>query len=91
MIKKRSVTIGRHATSVTLEDAFWDALKDIAQDRNMPLRSLIAEIDSARGAAVADDGGLSSALRLYALAYYRQKCAHASLGTSAHIPNNPPQ
>jgi predicted DNA-binding ribbon-helix-helix protein len=64
---KRSVVIGRCKTSVSLEDAFWNALKEIATIRNMPLRELLATIDSGRQPS----GGLSSTIRLFVLDYYR--------------------
>lgn len=60
-IKKRSVTIAGHRTSITLEDVFWDALKNIAQARGISLAALIVEIDENR------QTGLSSALRVYAM------------------------
>ena len=63
-MRKRSVTIGGHRTSVSLEDAFWTELAAIAQRRGQSLAALVAEIDRARidGPAAAN---LSSALRLY--------------------------
>ena len=61
IIRKRSVVIAGHATSVSLEEAFWDALKDIARARATSVRRLIAEIDSIRA------GNLSSALRVFIL------------------------
>ena len=67
--KKRSLTIRGHRTSVSLEDPFWEALRDIAESRGMPVNRLTAEIDSARGS----DSGLASAIRLYILAYYQQR------------------
>lgn len=63
MIRKRSITIHGHRTSVSLEDAFWQALQRIADQRAMPLARLIAEIDTAR----APQDNLSSALRLHVL------------------------
>ena len=65
-IVKRSVVIGGHKTSVSLEDAFWKALKAIAGERNMKLGDLISSIDSDR-----QHGNLSSAIRLFVLNYYR--------------------
>ena len=65
-LKKHSVNIAGHSTSVTLEQAFWDALKDIAAARGTSVANIIAEIDRARG----DDPGapnLSSAIRVFAL------------------------
>lgn len=61
-MKKRSVKIAGHATSITMEDEFWGALKAIAEKQNRPLAALIAEVDAGRGAR-----NLSSALRVYAL------------------------
>ncbi len=60
---KRSVTIAKHRTSVSLEPEFWAALKEIAQKRGLSLNKLITEIDAARST----EQGLSSALRVYVL------------------------
>jgi len=62
-MRKRSVTIDGHRTSVSLEDAFWTELSAIAQARGLSLNALVAEIDHVRGAP----GNLSSTLRLYVL------------------------
>ena len=62
-MRKRSVTIGRHRTSISLEDAFWDELTAIAEGRGLSLNALVGEIDQAKGGP----GNLSSALRLYVL------------------------
>ena len=48
VIAKRSIMINNHKTSVSLEDEFWNALKEIAQQRNQRLSVLIAHIDSER-------------------------------------------
>lgn len=61
MIKKRSVDIAGHKTSVSLEAPFWDALTAIAQSQNISINQLIAEIDKDR------TSNLSSALRVYVL------------------------
>jgi predicted DNA-binding ribbon-helix-helix protein len=61
MIKKRSVDIAGHRTSVSLEAPFWDALADIAARRKISINQLIAEIDKERV------GNLSSALRVFVL------------------------
>lgn len=61
MLKKRSILIAGHATSVSLEPEFWDALKDIAEARSMSLNQLVAEIDQGRS------GNLSSAIRVFVL------------------------
>ena len=61
-IRKRSVLIAGHATSVSLEPEFWDALRRIAAARGLSLNALVAEVDAQRGAR-----NLSSALRVHAL------------------------
>jgi predicted DNA-binding ribbon-helix-helix protein len=63
---KRSVVIGGHKTSVSLEDAFWKGFNEIAASRNMTLSDLLATIDSDR-----QHGNLSSAIRLFVLDHYR--------------------
>lgn len=63
---KRSFTIGGHRTSISLEASFWEALKAAAADEKLPLANLIARIDADR-----HDSGLSSAVRTWLLAYYR--------------------
>ncbi len=70
-LRKRSVTIAGHPTSVSLEQPFWDALAEIARGRGMSLNALVAEIDSAER-----EVGLSAAIRLYVLAHYRARAAH---------------
>ncbi|RDW14501.1 ribbon-helix-helix domain-containing protein [Paracoccus thiocyanatus] len=64
---KRSITIGGHRTSVSLEDAFWRELRDIARAQGRTAAMLIAAIDAARPPEV----GLATALRLYVLAQIR--------------------
>ncbi|MGQ0677324.1 MAG: ribbon-helix-helix domain-containing protein [Rhodospirillales bacterium] len=68
-IRKRSVAIAGHRTSVSLEQAFWDALRAIAAGRGVPLARLIAEVDraNARLAGRTRAANLSSALRVYVL------------------------
>jgi predicted DNA-binding ribbon-helix-helix protein len=61
-MRKHSLVIKGHGTSISLEDAFWTALRSIAAARNLPLAALVAEIDAARGT-----GNLSSALRVFVL------------------------
>ena len=63
---KRSLTLRGHRTSVSLEDAFWRAFRDIASEKAMPINALAAEIDEAREM----DVGLASAIRVFVLAYY---------------------
>jgi predicted DNA-binding ribbon-helix-helix protein len=60
-LKRRSVVIDGHRTSVSIEPEFWDALGEIARARGRPVNALVAEIDRAR------DGNLSSAIRVFVL------------------------
>ncbi len=60
-VRKRSIMIAGHATSITIEDPFWDALKTLSIQRGLSLPKLIEDIDERRGT------NLSSALRLYVL------------------------
>jgi predicted DNA-binding ribbon-helix-helix protein len=69
-LRKRSVRIAGHRTSLSLEAAFWEALKEIAAARGQPVSSLIAEIDSARVEAGATTN-LSSAVRVFVLGTVR--------------------
>ena len=61
-IVKRSVAIAGHKTSVSLEDAFWSGLKEIANAEHATLSNVLAEIDKKR-----QQGNLSSAIRLFVL------------------------
>ena len=65
---KRSIVIAGHKTSVSLEDAFWQGLKEIADDRSMTLSDLVSTIDTDRR-----HGNLSSAIRLFVLDHYRNQ------------------
>ncbi len=67
-LKKRSVLLAGHATSVALEPAFWAALEQVAADRELSLAALVTEIDLAR-----DDQGLASACRLAVLAHLQAR------------------
>jgi predicted DNA-binding ribbon-helix-helix protein len=69
-IAKRSIVIDGHKTSVSLEDAFWTTLKEIAHERGVTLSQLIAIIDKERR-----QGNLSSAIRLFVLGRYRPVAA----------------
>jgi predicted DNA-binding ribbon-helix-helix protein len=70
LVVKRSINIAGHKTSVSLEDAFWNALKEIAGARDASLSDLVAGIDKAR-----ELGNLSSAIRLFVLDFYRSRLA----------------
>lgn len=65
-IKKRSVLITGHRTSVSLEQPFWHALKEIADRRHISVNKLVEEIDSQR------KGNLSSAIRVFVLDSLKQ-------------------
>ena len=66
---KRSLTLKGHRTSVSLEEPFWIAFRDIATEQGKPINQLAAEIDADRGM----DMGLASAIRLYVLAWYKDR------------------
>ncbi len=66
-MQKRSITIKRHRTSVTIEPPFWDSLKDIAEEKNLSLDKLIETIDETQ------PSNLSSAIRVFVLDYYKNK------------------
>ena len=70
LVVKRSIMVAGHKTSVSLEDAFWNSLKEIASGRNITLSDLITAIDSERR-----QGNLSSAIRLFVLNFYRNQLA----------------
>ncbi len=77
-MRKRSVTINGHRTSISLEDGFWEELSAIAQARHLSLNVLVAEIDRARGVPSPDQtGNLSSALRLHVLDDLRRRLSRA--------------
>ena len=70
LVVKRSIVIDGYKTSVSLEEAFWRALKDIARERRESLSQLIASIDQDRQFA-----NLSSSIRLFVLGFYRDQFA----------------
>ena len=67
-VVKRSIVVAGHKTSVSLEDAFWESLRDIAKARRVTLSELVGGIDTAR-----EHGNLSSALRLFVLDHYQKR------------------
>ena len=67
-MKKRSVTLGGHPTSVSLEDEFWSELKDMASESGVSVAEVVARVDVTRGTA-----NLSSALRKAVLAHLKAK------------------
>jgi predicted DNA-binding ribbon-helix-helix protein len=79
---KRSIVVAGHKTSVSLEDAFWKSLKEIAGLRDITLSDLVATIDSDR-----HHGNLSSAIRLFVLDHYRSQAAEAEIVTLRSAPS----
>jgi predicted DNA-binding ribbon-helix-helix protein len=75
LVVKRSVVVAGHKTSVSLEDAFWKGLKEIAGKRQTSLSDLVAAIDSQR-----QHGNLSSAIRLFVLDFYRAHLSESEVG-----------
>src|SRR5262249_17444110 len=75
LIVKRSIVVAGHKTSVSLEDAFWNGLKEIARERHTTLSDVVAEIDAQRQL-----GNLSSALRPFVLEFYRIQSWHGKEG-----------
>ena len=68
LVTKRSIAIQGHKTSVSLEEAFWNGLKEIASERDLTLSEMVTTIDSGRVEA-----NLSSAIRLFVLDHYRTR------------------
>jgi predicted DNA-binding ribbon-helix-helix protein len=77
-IVKRSIVIDGHKTSVSLEDAFWEGLKEIAKAKRKTLSELVGGIDTNR-----KHGNLSSALRLFVLDHYNAAIARSSVELAA--------
>lgn len=67
MLKKHSIIIAGHASSVTMEPEFWDELKKISERDGVSINQLVSAIDAER------DGNLSSAIRLFVLNDLRKK------------------
>ena len=84
-VVKRSIVIAGHKTSVSLEDAFWVGLKDIASRRDLTLSDMVASIDQDRR-----HGNLSSAIRLFVLDYYRGGEAEVDSKSVIGIPRSQP-
>ena len=70
LVVKHSVVIAGHKTSVSLEDAFWKSLKEIATERKMTFTDLVTTIDGKR-----EHDNLSSYLRLFVLDFYQSQLA----------------
>ena len=69
-VKKRSIVIGSHKTSISLEDKFWTCLRQIARERSTTASELIGMVDEMR-----NGGNLSSTIRVFVLNHYRNTVA----------------
>jgi predicted DNA-binding ribbon-helix-helix protein len=78
-VVKRSIVIGGHKTSVSLEEAFWNGMKEISGQRSMTLSEMVGEIDANR-----QQGNLSSAIRLFVLDYFKGHSADSAGGSQPH-------
>jgi predicted DNA-binding ribbon-helix-helix protein len=79
-VVKRSIVVAGHKTSVSLEDAFWNALKEIAGRRDITISDLVAAIDSQR-----QHSNLSSAIRLFVLDFYRNQLPGGQEGEGTSV------
>jgi len=77
LVVKRSIVIGNRRSSVSLEDAFWNAIREIAAAKKTSLSDLITKIDDDR--VVRKRVNLSSAIRLFVLDHYRRIAEHKRL------------
>ena len=82
---KRSFTIDSHRTSISLEAAFWEALKDVASAKRTPVAQLVRAIDRERG----ESGGLSSAVRIWLLDYFRSGVGEGTVEAGRETPSAP--
>ena len=82
IVAKRSIVIAGHKTSVSLEDAFWRGLKELAFVQDMTLSNLVAKIDTGR-----KDGNLSSAIRLFVLEGLRSQAEQIAVPAGAGLEN----
>lgn len=72
---KRSFSLSGHRTSISLEAAFWEALREAAVADGVSMTSIVGQIDKARG-----DAGLSGAVRVWVLEYYRSRSRAGTAG-----------
>ena len=80
-VMKRSIVVAGHKTSVSLEEAFWNGMKEISGERNVTLSELVGEVDTKR-----QQGNLSSAIRLFVLDYFKTRAAGPAGGRAALVP-----
>jgi predicted DNA-binding ribbon-helix-helix protein len=81
VIVKRSIVIAGHKTSVSLEDAFWNSLKDIGRSSDQTLSEIVGDIDARRL-----NGNLSSAIRLFVLGHFRADATGSSVARGSVAP-----
>jgi predicted DNA-binding ribbon-helix-helix protein len=67
LVKKRTIVIGEHKTSVSMEEAFWRSLKEIAAHEGVPITRIVSRIHVER-----QNANVSSAIRIYVLEHYRR-------------------
>ncbi len=79
-VVKRSIVVAGHKTSVSLEEAFWNGMREIASVRSLTLSELVGEIDGGR-----QQGNLSSAIRLFVLDYFRSRSTHQAGNGSSRL------
>jgi predicted DNA-binding ribbon-helix-helix protein len=84
-IAKRSIVVAGHKTSVSLEDAFWKDLREIAGGRDTTLSDLVSAIHAGR-----QHGNLSSAIRLFVLGFYRDQISLPSDARPSEISDQAP-
>ena len=77
LVVKRSIMVGGHKTSISLEEAFWSGVKEICGERDKTLSGLVSEIDRNR-----QHGNLSSAIRLFVLDHFRKGAVAMQAGAS---------
>jgi predicted DNA-binding ribbon-helix-helix protein len=77
----RNVVVAGHRTSVRLEPVMWEALRDIARDREIPVNDLVTEIDRSRGAP-----SLTAAIRVYIVDFYRRAATPVGAEPAAVAP-----
>jgi predicted DNA-binding ribbon-helix-helix protein len=76
---KRSIVVADHKTSVSLEEPFWNGMKEISGQRSVTLSELVGEVDTKR-----QQGNLSSAIRLFVLDYFKTRAAGPAGGATLH-------
>jgi predicted DNA-binding ribbon-helix-helix protein len=83
-VVKRSVVVGGHKTSVSLEEAFWNCMKEISKEHRITVSELVGRIDTNR-----QQGNLSSGIRLFVLDHFQNRSAGLTGGTQPHSSQGP--